>query len=52
MITIVHILADGTVKNDISGTVVPKEKCKQLYKIITDSDKNSAPMKPGGIKRQ
>ena len=39
MVTIVHIMADGTIKNDIRGTEVPKEKCKQLYRIITDTNK-------------
>ena len=39
MVTIVHIMADGTIKKDITGTEVPKEKCEQLYKIITNTDK-------------
>ncbi len=39
MVTIIHIMADGTVKDDIRGTVVPEEKCKQLYRIITNTDK-------------
>ena len=38
MIEIIHILEDGTVTNDITGIEVPKEKCKQLYKIITDNN--------------
>lgn len=38
MVTIIHIMADGTVKHDITGTEVPKEKCNQLYRIITKSN--------------
>lgn len=44
MVTIIHIMADGTVKHDITGTEVPKEKCKQLYRIITRSSNNPVPL--------
>lgn len=47
MITVIHILADGTKKDDITGTEVPKEKCKQLYQIITNTDSKPTHTKKG-----
>lgn len=44
MVKVIHILANGTVKNDITGTEVPKEQCNQLYRIITRSDNIPVPL--------
>nr|DAF01834.1 MAG TPA: hypothetical protein [Caudoviricetes sp.] len=40
---VVHVLADGTVKADISGHVIKPDMAKDFYKILENINKRGKP---------